>query len=84
LIRFDFEDRYPDEAVVGSAISKREGVLLAMLLHAAIVGLILFGPQLDFLKTDPGRVGGSSARNCSDCSASANVSRAGLSSSSRA
>jgi TonB family protein len=53
LIHFDFDDRYQDEAVVGSAISKREGVLLSTLIHAAILGLILFGPQLAFLKTDP-------------------------------
>jgi len=53
LIHFDFEDRYQDEQVVGSAISKREGVLLSTVFHAALVALILFGPELTFLKPDP-------------------------------
>jgi TonB family protein len=53
LIHFDFDDRYQDELVVGSAISKREGVLLSTAFHAAILALILFGPELAFLKPDP-------------------------------
>jgi TonB family protein len=53
LIHFDFDDRYQDELVVGSAISKREGVLFSTLLHALIVGLILFGPSWAFLRPDP-------------------------------
>ena len=59
MIHFDFEDRYQDEQVVGSAISKREGVLLSSLLHGAILALLLFGPEwtfLDFLKPDPAEV----------------------------
>jgi len=53
LIHFDFDDRYQDELVVGSAISKREGVLVSTLFHAVILAVILFGPELPFLKTDP-------------------------------
>jgi TonB family protein len=53
LIHFDFDDRYQDELVVGSAISRREGVLLSSLVHAAIVGLILFGPEWTFLHPSP-------------------------------
>jgi TonB family protein len=53
LIRFDFDDRYQDELVVGSAISKREGVLLSTVIHAVIVGLILFGPEWTFLQPTP-------------------------------
>jgi hypothetical protein len=33
LIHFDFDDRYEDELVVGSAISKREGVLVSIIVH---------------------------------------------------
>ena len=53
MIHFDFDDRYQDELVVGSAISKREGVLVSTLFHAVILAVILFGPELTFLKTDP-------------------------------
>jgi TonB family protein len=53
LIHFDFDDRYQDELVVGSAISRREGVLVSTLVHAAIVGLILFGPEWTFLQPSP-------------------------------
>ena len=53
MIHFDFDDRYQDELIVGSAISKREGVFLAALLHTLIVAWILFGPTLTFLKPDP-------------------------------
>jgi TonB family protein len=53
LIHFDFDDRYQDELVVGSAISKREGVLLSTAFHVLLLGLILFGPELTFLRPDP-------------------------------
>ncbi|HVG70440.1 MAG TPA: TonB family protein [Vicinamibacterales bacterium] len=53
MIHFDFDDRHQDELVVGSAISKRGGVLLSTGFHALIVALILFGPEWTFLKTDP-------------------------------
>jgi TonB family protein len=53
LIHFDFDDRYQDELVVGSAISRREGVLLSTIVHAVIVALILFGPEWTFLKPSP-------------------------------
>ena len=53
MIHFDFDDRYQDELVVGSAISKREGVLLSTLFHTLVVALIFFGPELTFLKVDP-------------------------------
>jgi TonB family protein len=56
LIHFDFDDRYQDELVVGSAISKRDGVLASTIFHAVILGLILFGPEWSFLKTDPAEV----------------------------
>jgi TonB family protein len=56
LIHFDFDDRYQDELVVGSAISTREGVLVSTLFHAVILAVILFGPELTFLKTDPAEI----------------------------
>ena len=53
MIHFDFDDRYQDELVVGSAISKREGVLLSTIVHAVIVAVILFGPEWTFLQPTP-------------------------------
>jgi TonB family protein len=53
LIHFDFDDRYQDELVVGSAISRREGVVLSAVIHALIVGLLLFGPDWTFLQPSP-------------------------------
>ena len=53
MIHFDFDDRYQDELVVGSAISRRDGVVLSTIVHAVLVGLILFGPEWTFLHPDP-------------------------------
>jgi TonB family protein len=53
LIHFDFDDRYQDELIVGSAISKGNWVLLSTLFHAAVLALILFGPEWTFLRPDP-------------------------------
>ena len=53
MIHFDFDDRYQDELVVGSAISKREGVLVSASIHALIVALILLGPEWTFLQPSP-------------------------------
>ncbi|HZI79053.1 MAG TPA: TonB family protein [Vicinamibacterales bacterium] len=53
MIHFDFEDRYQDELLVGSAISRREGTLLSIGLHAAVVLFILFGGRLAFLQPSP-------------------------------
>jgi len=56
LIHFDLDDRYQDELVVGSAITKRDGVVVSTLFHALILGLILFGPEWTFFKPDPAEV----------------------------
>ena len=50
MIHFDFSDRYEDEAVVGSAISRREGFVISVVVHAAAALMLMFGPELpDFL-----------------------------------
>jgi TonB family protein len=46
LIHFDFDDRYADELVVGSAISRRDGVLLSVIVHLVIILATLFLPEL--------------------------------------
>jgi TonB family protein len=53
LIHFDFDDRYQDELVVGSAISRREGVVISAVVHGVLLGLILFGPEWTFLQPSP-------------------------------
>ena len=46
MIHFDFDDRYQDELLVGAAISRREGVLMSVVVHGLLVVAMLFGPQL--------------------------------------
>ena len=53
MIHFDFEDRYQDELVVGSAISRREGTLLSVVVHVAVILLILFGGKLALFQPSP-------------------------------
>jgi TonB family protein len=47
LIHFDFDERYQDENVVGSAITRRDGVMASVVVHGLIALALLFGPQLD-------------------------------------
>ncbi len=53
MIHFDFDDRYADELVVGSAISRRDGVLLSVVVHSALLLAILFGPSLAIFRPSP-------------------------------
>jgi TonB family protein len=46
LIHFDFDDRYQDEAVVGSAVSHGSRVLLSGAFHGAVILLLIFGGTL--------------------------------------
>ncbi len=46
---FDFYDRYDSVEAVGSAISRREGVVLSVLVHGLMVLLLLFAPSLAWL-----------------------------------
>lgn len=43
---FDFDDRYSDIEPVGSAINRRDGVAIGIGLHAAILALLLYAPQI--------------------------------------
>jgi TonB family protein len=42
---FDFDDRYSDIELVGSAINRRDGVAIAVVLHVVIIAALLFAPQ---------------------------------------
>jgi TonB family protein len=53
LIHFDFDNRYEDELVVGSAISRREGVLLSVVVHVIILLWFQLGPNLHLFEASP-------------------------------
>ena len=53
MIHFDFEDRYQDELVVGSAITRREGVLLSIIFHGGLLLLLAFAPRLPMFELTP-------------------------------
>ncbi|OFW36755.1 MAG: hypothetical protein A3J29_05415 [Acidobacteria bacterium RIFCSPLOWO2_12_FULL_67_14b] len=42
---FDFDDRYRDIEPVGSAINRRDGVAVSIMVHAALLALLLFLPD---------------------------------------
>src|SRR5688572_18910443 len=41
---FDFDDRYRDIEPVGSAINRRDGVAVSIIVHGAILALLIFAP----------------------------------------
>ena len=53
MIQFDFDDRYRDEDVVGTAISRREGVLYSMIIHGLIAAAFIVGPRLPMFQPSP-------------------------------
>jgi TonB family protein len=50
VIHFDLEDRYQDELVVGSAVSRRESVFIAIIVHGVILAALVFGPRLSLFQ----------------------------------
>ena len=53
MIRFDLEERYEDELVVGSAISRREGVIYAVVAHILVAAALFLGPRLHLFQPSP-------------------------------
>jgi len=53
VIRFDINERFRDEVEVGSAISRREGVLMSVIAHTLFFLAIIFAPRLSFFQPDP-------------------------------
>ncbi|MCL4846509.1 MAG: energy transducer TonB [Acidobacteria bacterium] len=47
---FDFEDYRPETPTLESAISRREGILLSVVVHAVLFAAVLFAPQLPFVQ----------------------------------
>lgn len=50
---FDFYDRYESVEAVGSAISRREGVVLSVVVHVAVVLVLMLVPQLAWFQPTP-------------------------------
>jgi TonB family protein len=53
LIHFDIDSRYQDELVVGSAISRREGVIFSVVFHIILILAILLVPKLPMFQVSP-------------------------------
>jgi len=53
LIHFDLEERYQDEFTVGSAISRREGITYAVVVHVLILAAFIVGPRLGLFQPSP-------------------------------
>jgi TonB family protein len=53
LIHFDFDDRYEDELVVGTALPRRDGVLLSVAVHVVILLWFQFGPRIHLFQPSP-------------------------------
>jgi len=47
---FDFEDHRPDTPRIDGALSRREAVMSAVIVHMAVLILILLGPRLPFIQ----------------------------------
>lgn len=56
MIHFDFDDRYQDEAAVGSALSRREGFMLSVVAHVVLILWFQFGPNLHLFEASPEEV----------------------------
>ena len=53
MIHFDLEDRYQDELVVGSAISRIDRGVLSIVAHVVLLLAILFGPRVLLFTKSP-------------------------------
>ena len=53
MVHFDFDDRYQDENVVGSAISRRDGVTMSVVFHGLLAAALIIGPQLPMFQPSP-------------------------------
>jgi TonB family protein len=53
LIHFDIDNRYQDELIVGSAISRREGVIFSVVSHVLFILSIILVPRLPIFQVSP-------------------------------
>jgi TonB family protein len=53
LIHFDIDSRYEDELLVGSAISRREGVIFSVVGHILLILALFLVPKLPMFQVSP-------------------------------
>jgi len=53
LIHFDIDSRYEDELIVGTAISRREGVVFSVVVHIVLILAIFLVPKLPIFQVSP-------------------------------
>lgn len=53
MIHFDFDDRYQDEPLVGTAISRREAAIISVAFHGLIALILLLAPPIPLLQRSP-------------------------------
>jgi TonB family protein len=53
VVHFNLDDRYLDENLVGSAISRREAVMLAIIAHLVFALILAYAPQLSWFEPSP-------------------------------
>jgi TonB family protein len=53
LIHFDLEERYVDELIVGNAITRREGIAYAVVVHLLLIIAFILGPRLGLFQPSP-------------------------------
>ena len=53
MIHFDIDNRYQDELLVGSAISRREGVIFSIVTHLLVLLAIMLVPRLPIFQVSP-------------------------------
>ena len=53
MIHFDFEDRYQDDNVVGTAITRRDGIFLSVIFHGLVAAAFIIGPTLPIFQPSP-------------------------------
>jgi TonB family protein len=53
LIHFDLEERYADELTVGNAITRREGIAYAVVVHLLLIIAFILGPRLPMFQPSP-------------------------------
>ncbi len=53
MVHFDFEDRYQNELVVGSAIAPSTRLFVSLVLHGLLLALLLAAPRLELFEITP-------------------------------
>ena len=50
---FDLDNRYIDDAVVGRAITRRDGVFLSVVFHLCVLAMVVYGPEITLFQLSP-------------------------------